>query len=243
MTVLGGCGTWPTGELACSGYIVEHEGFRLLVDPGCATLPRLLRRLTVDAVDAVLLSHCHPDHCADLNPLLRARGLSNEPPTPLPVHAPHKALDAVLALDRPGMLAAAYRLHEFHPSDLLRIVPFTVDTRRLPHFVPQRRPPDQHSGGRAHLHRRHRSKRGHPGPGRRRGSSPVRGDVRPSGPVNRRRPCLPTARLAGRHTRQAGEKQLLLTHLWPGTDPAAALRAAAFAGPTDIAAPYLVVHL
>lgn len=34
LTVLGGCGGWPAAGLACSGYLVEHDGFRLLIDPG-----------------------------------------------------------------------------------------------------------------------------------------------------------------------------------------------------------------
>jgi ribonuclease BN (tRNA processing enzyme) len=42
ITVLGGCGGWPAAGQACSGYLVEHEDFRLLVDPGYAILPRLL---------------------------------------------------------------------------------------------------------------------------------------------------------------------------------------------------------
>jgi ribonuclease BN (tRNA processing enzyme) len=41
LTVLGGCGAWPAAGHACSGYLVEHHGFTLLIDPGYATLPRL----------------------------------------------------------------------------------------------------------------------------------------------------------------------------------------------------------
>ncbi|WP_234388050.1 MULTISPECIES: MBL fold metallo-hydrolase [Streptomyces] len=136
LTVLGGCGAWPTAVQACSGYLVEYAGFRLLIDPGYATLPRLLEHRTVDSIDAVLISHGHPDHCADLNPLLRARGLSDTPPPSLPVYAPHGAADAVLALDKPSMLAEAYRLREFQPGDRFDIGPFETDTWLLPHFVP-----------------------------------------------------------------------------------------------------------
>jgi ribonuclease BN (tRNA processing enzyme) len=68
LTVLGGCGAWPSADQACSGYLVEHDGFRLLIDPGYAILPRLLQGLDADEVDAVLVSHGHPDHCADLMP-------------------------------------------------------------------------------------------------------------------------------------------------------------------------------
>jgi ribonuclease BN (tRNA processing enzyme) len=65
LTVLGGCGAWPAAGLACSGYLVEHDGFRLLIDPGYATFPRLLEVMDAAQVDAVLVSHGHPDHCAE----------------------------------------------------------------------------------------------------------------------------------------------------------------------------------
>src|SRR5215471_6802582 len=102
LTVLGGCGAWPEAGQACSGFLVEHDGFRLVVDLGYATVPRLLELVAAEQVDAVFISHGHPDHCADLNPLLRARAMAEHPPSPLPVYAVPGALDAVLALDRPG---------------------------------------------------------------------------------------------------------------------------------------------
>jgi hypothetical protein len=37
--------------MACSGYLVDRDGFRLLIDPGYATLPRLLE--VVGAVRAI----------------------------------------------------------------------------------------------------------------------------------------------------------------------------------------------
>ncbi len=66
LTVLGGCGTWPAAGTACSGYLVEQDGFRVLIDPGYAVLPRLLAVCDAADVDAVLVSHGHPDHCADV---------------------------------------------------------------------------------------------------------------------------------------------------------------------------------
>jgi ribonuclease BN (tRNA processing enzyme) len=136
LTVLGGCGAWPAAGEACSGYLVEADGFRLLIDPGYAVLPQLLRDLSADDVDAVLVSHGHPDHCSDLNPLLRARWLRDDPPEPLPVHALPGALDAVLALDRPGMLADAVDLHDIAPGGPITIGPFEIETRSLPHSRP-----------------------------------------------------------------------------------------------------------
>jgi ribonuclease BN (tRNA processing enzyme) len=116
LNVLGGCGAWPEAGKACSGFLVERDGYRLLLDVG--------------------YSHGHPDHCADLNPLLRACALGPTPPPPLPVYALPGALDAVLALDRPGMLEDVYQLHEFQPGNQLAIGPFSVRRR------PRRRRPD-----------------------------------------------------------------------------------------------------
>jgi ribonuclease BN (tRNA processing enzyme) len=107
LRVLGGCGAWPAAGQACSGYLVESGGFRLLIDPGYATLPRLLRLVDANLIDGVLISHGHPDHCADLHPLLRARALSDNPPPPLAVHTLPNAVDRVLELDRPGLLEDA----------------------------------------------------------------------------------------------------------------------------------------
>jgi ribonuclease BN (tRNA processing enzyme) len=107
IVVLGGCGAWPAAGQACSGYLVEHDGFQLLVDPGYATLPRLLEEAQAELVDAVVISHGHPDQCADLNPLLRARHLGEIASVPLPVYALAGAVNPVLGLDRPGMLPTA----------------------------------------------------------------------------------------------------------------------------------------
>lgn len=134
MTVLGGGGAWPTPERGCSGYVVEEAGFLLLVDPGYATLPALLRYVRASDVDAVFISHGHPDHWADLNPLLRARHLGGDTP-PLPVFTLAGAADAVLALDG-QMLAQEYVLHEFAEGDGFTLGPIDVTTRSLLHFVP-----------------------------------------------------------------------------------------------------------
>jgi ribonuclease BN (tRNA processing enzyme) len=227
LTVLGGCGAWPEAGQACSGYLVEHDGFRLLVDLGYATVPRLLKWVTPDQVDAVFISHGHPDHCADLNPLLRARALRDDPPAPLPVYALPGALDAVLALDRPGMLAGAYVLHEFTAGSRLDIGPFGAQTRLLPHSVPN-------AGVRPAAGHRVLAYTGDsPGPdvvelARDADLLLAEATFVDQVPEDSRR-YLSSARQAGLQAADAGARHLLLTHLQPGTNPAAA-RAAARAG-------------
>ncbi|MGA4988623.1 MBL fold metallo-hydrolase [Nonomuraea bangladeshensis] len=244
LTILGGCGAWPAAGQACSGYLVEHEGFRLLVDPGYATVPRLLERITADQVDAVFVSHGHPDHCADLNPLLRARTLRDDPPAPLPVYSLPGALDAVLALDRPGMLTGAYVLHEFVAGDRLAIGPFRAQTRPLPHSVPN-------AGIRLTAGERVLAYTGDTGPSPdvadlARGADLLLAEATFADRVPRgARRHLSSARQAGRQAEEAGARHLLLTHLQPGTDAAAARAAAAaeYDGEIGIATPGLTIEL
>ncbi|MFI6710093.1 MBL fold metallo-hydrolase [Nonomuraea sp. NPDC050478] len=244
LTILGGCGAWPAAGQACSGYLVEHDGFRLLVDPGYATVPRLLERITADQVDAVFISHGHPDHCADLNPLLRARALRDDPPAPLPVYSLPSALDAVLALDRPGMLTDAYVLHEFNAGDQIAIGPFRAQTRLLPHSVPN-------AGIRLTAGERVLTYTGDTGP------SPDVVDLARDAdlllaeatfvdqvPQGSRR-HLSSARQAGRQAKEADTRRLLLTHLQPGTDATAARAAAGaeYDGEIGIATSGLTIDL
>jgi ribonuclease BN (tRNA processing enzyme) len=225
ITVLGGCGAWPAAGQACSGYLVEHDGFRLLLDPGYATLPRLLGRMAAEQVDAVLVSHCHADHCADLHPLLRARALGGAAPPPLPVHALPGAASAVLALDRPGMLDHAYALREFSAGERFEVGPFAVATWPLPHSVPN-------AGLRLSAAGRVLAYTGDTGP------SPdlvalardadlflAEASFPERVPAEEAR-HLSSALQAGEHASRAGARRLVLTHLLPGTDPEAAAGAA-----------------
>ncbi len=238
LTVLGGCGAWPTASQACSGYLVEHEGFRVLMDPGYATLPQLLRHHAAGEVDAVLVSHGHPDHCADLNPLLRARALADPAAPPLPVYSLPGALDAVLALDG-RMLDGSYSWQTFEVGKPFEVGPLRVDTWALPHFVPNAGL--RLSAGGAVL--------------------AYTGDTGPSPDIvalardadlllaeatfpehvlpEDNAPFLSTARQAGRHAALAGAARLMLTHLWPGSEPELALAAArsAYDGELEIAVP------
>jgi ribonuclease BN (tRNA processing enzyme) len=237
LRVLGACGAWPEPGSACSGYLVEHDGFRLVLDLGYATMPRL-----PGPVDAVFVSHGHPDHCADLNPLLRARALSADPPAPLPVYALTGALDAVLALDRPGMLDDSYVLHEITAGKPFRVGPFAASTRLLPHFVPD-------AGIRLAAGERVLAYTGDCGPSPEvvalaRDADLLIADATHLGGVP---PddlgLLSGPRDAGRQAREAGVRHLLLAHLWPGTDHRAAVAEAAaeYPGLIGVAVPGLVV--
>lgn len=236
LTVLGACGAWPQAGAACSGFLIEHDGFRLVLDLGYATVPQLLRRISAEQVDAVFISHGHPDHCADLNPLLRARTLGGRSASPLPVYAPAGALDAVLAIDDPGMLDDAYVVHDVIPGAVFELGPFRADTRLLPHWVPN-------AGIRLEADGRALAYTGDAGPSRdvvdlaREADLLLAEATYPDQVPEHSRRYLSSARTAGRQAAEANADHLLLTHLWPETDPQIALAAATetFGGTLDVA--------
>ncbi len=169
LTVLGGCGGWPAAGLACSGYLAEHDGFRLLIDPGYATLPRLLLAVAdATEVDAVLVSHGHPDSLL----------------------LPHSVPNAGLRLEAGGQVLAY--TGDSGPSPRLAELARGADV-----FLAEATSPWQVPGRSARY--------------------------------------LSSARQAGEVAREAGAGRLVLTHLWPGTDPDEAVRAAAGSYPGEIA--------
>lgn len=234
MTVYGGCGAWPAAGQACSGYLVESEGFRLLIDPGYAVLPRLLADVTAGQIDAVLVSHSHPDHCADLHPLLRARSLGAGELPLLPVYAPPGAVDRVVSLSRPGAFQGVLTVTEFPPGESFGIGPFRIDTWELPHFVPN-------AGLRLSAGGRVLAYTGDTGPSPDIVSLARDADLflaeatYPEEIPGSDAAYLSSARQAGENAARAGVGRLILTHLWPGTDPALAEAAARRAYPGEIA--------
>ena len=87
LTVLGCDGSWPGPGGAGSGYLVAAAGTTLLVDAGPGTFANLQRCIDPATIDAVVVSHHHPDHWTDLYALVtHARfALGREG---IPVYAP-----------------------------------------------------------------------------------------------------------------------------------------------------------
>ena len=66
VTVLGCSGSYPGRVSACSGYLVDDGTTRVWLDAGSGTLANLQHHLALDQLDAVVVSHGHPDHWSDL---------------------------------------------------------------------------------------------------------------------------------------------------------------------------------
>jgi ribonuclease BN (tRNA processing enzyme) len=70
ITVLGCAGTWASADSACSGYFVTDGPTKIWVDCGPGTLSALQHHCPLQDLDAIVVTHEHPDHCLEL-PVVR----------------------------------------------------------------------------------------------------------------------------------------------------------------------------
>lgn len=122
LTVLGCSGSGPGPTSPASGYLVRAGDTHLALDLGNGTFGALQRHLDPWALDAVVLSHLHADHCADVTALTVFRRYHPFPPAgavALPVAAPGEA---------PSRFAAAYASSaaERAETDLSDVLAFTA---------------------------------------------------------------------------------------------------------------------
>ncbi|KAA9395670.1 MBL fold metallo-hydrolase [Kocuria coralli] len=145
LTVIGCTGSFAGPDSPASSYLLtgtDHEGtvWRILMDMGNGSMGALQRHIDLHELDAVIISHLHPDHCVDLAGLHVAvkwdpRGW---PGDRIPVWAPkgtHAYLTAAQAIEpEPGM-STEFVFHEWEDEQPVRIGPFQVVPFRVNHPV------------------------------------------------------------------------------------------------------------
>lgn len=254
LTIVGCSGSYPGPDSAASCYLVQAEGpdgaggtrtWNLVLDMGNGALGQLQRYVDPLAVDALLLSHLHADHCIDLTSyyVLRKYHPTGSQPR-LAIHGPSGTM---------RRLAKAYDLpkdpgmrEEFRFRRLERpfeVGPFRIKPLHVDHPVPA-------YGFRIQV-----------------GDATLcySGDTGPTRNLNRLaegvdlflceasfRECddnPPSLHLTGKQAgdcaTDAGVKQLVLTHIPPWHDPQVMLDEAveAYAGPVELAVPGAVYKL
>jgi ribonuclease BN (tRNA processing enzyme) len=138
LTVLGCAGSFPGPDAACSAYLIEADGFHLMMDFGTGSLSALQRYASLTSVDAVLLSHLHADHMFDACSYVVVRRYAPDGPYPrLPLYAPAGArerLTAAYGAPDEGPLEDVYEFHTLTPGTVT-IGPFAVTAERVDHPV------------------------------------------------------------------------------------------------------------
>lgn len=254
LTVIGCSGSFPGPDSSASCYLVEAEGFRLLMDLGSGGLSGVQRHVSLGQIDAICISHLHSDHCIDLGGLSVARTIHpGGPMPPAPVHGPdltelrlRRALDAAPAPDgQPpaapgdGRFTAAYSFVTVTPGLTTEIGPLRVTAALMNH-------PVQTFGFRLEHAGRSLAYSADTGPtealvGLARDVDVLLCEASFLEPAAGA-PALPenlhlTGRQAAQHATRAGAGQLMLTHLVPWNDSGRSLEEASreFAGPVSLA--------
>lgn len=236
--VIGSSGTFPTPTNPGSGYLIESGATRVWCDAGPGTFTSM--PVDGDLVDAVFISHRHPDHCTDLFTAYHAWTFRPEPRSHVPLYASNDVLDHLAAFTskRPqDAFGDTFELHPVEGGDTAQIGDLEVSFVEMSHSVPA-------LGTRWESNGRTLFFTGDTGPG---DWSEMLGGV----DVLLSEAALPEPRAAnesikhltpseaGQIARNAGVGSLVLTHIPPYIDAEASVAAAesVFDRPVRLAAP------
>jgi len=225
LTVVGCAGSAPGPSSPASCYLVEHDGFRLLLDLGNGSFGALQALVDPDTIDAVYLSHLHADHCLDVVPMVvwhrysgRASGRR------LPLVAPAGARERLQQVYDSGG-APLTDVFDFAVTPVSAVLgPFEVQTARTAH-------PVECHAVRLGAHGSSLVYTGDTGPSDAVVALASGADVLLAEAAHPERDDLPpdlhlTGRQAGEAAAAARVRRLLVTHVPAWVDPAAQLAAA-----------------
>ena len=248
VTVIGCAGSFPGPDSPASCYLLEAEGFRLVIDMGNGALGVLQRYVELFGIDAICLSHLHADHCVDLGAYWVARQFAPDGARPpIPVHGPHGTAARVKPELGPGGHPddghpgpPRFDFHDLAPGPF-EIGPFRLTTAHMNHPVETFGFRVEHAGWQL----AYSADTGETDALIRLAqdvdlllceASFLDGEDAPSG-------LHLTARQAGQHAARAGAGRLVLTHLVPWNDPeqSADQASQAYRGPVSLATSGLVL--
>jgi ribonuclease BN (tRNA processing enzyme) len=152
ITVLGKSPSWQDAGGACSGYLIETDGTKVLLDCGNGVFGKLRERIDYTELDGVIISHLHADHFLDLVPYSYALIYAPRQ-QPVPVHtwdgtdeparprlvAPPGATETfqrvVGAWGNDDLIESAFRIEEYEPGETVEIGELRATFHPVPHFV------------------------------------------------------------------------------------------------------------
>jgi len=241
LDILGSSGTYPAPDRPASGYLVSDLSTHILCDLGFGVFAESCRRVSPDQLDAVVLSHRHPDHCADFLALHHALAYGPFGVEGMPVFAAPGVADRMAEFLGAGEGHVLFRTFDFHEvGDNNHVSVGSIDMRFAvtDHSVPTVATRFE-AGGRSLVY----SADTGPGggfPGLCRDANVVMAEASISGERDDHQFAHHlTAREAGQIAADAGAGMLILTHLRPSLDRQQSLAEASevFAGRVAAASP------
>lgn len=233
LTVLGCSGSYAGPGGACSGYLVEGAGVSIWLDAGPGTLANLQRHVDLDTLDAVVLTHSHPDHWVDVLPYHNAvRYIRRR--TGVRVMSPERVLRLTDEVN--GEVGPAFDWTVLASGDRAEVGGLALRFSRTDHGPETLAVRIDGPGGASIAYT------ADTGPGwalSSLGPGAALALCEASlAPADEGRAQHLTARQAGATARDAGSERLVLTHLVPGVDPdeSRAEAETSFGGPVEVAA-------
>jgi ribonuclease BN (tRNA processing enzyme) len=244
LTVLGCSGSMPGPDSPASGYLLEAEGYRLVLDMGHGAFGALQRYVRPAEVDGVIISHLHADHCIDLTAYIVSLRYGGEgfrctgPDRRIPLIGPAGTHDRLAtAYDPLARKLGLNELFAFSTPSAGELGPFTVSYAPMNHPTPT-------NAIRVTCGDRTLVYSGDTGESAELVSLAEGADVllceASFGPEEEFVPDLHlTGRLAGEYADKAGVERLIITHVppWISRQVQADEAAEAFHGPVEIAQP------
>lgn len=237
--VVGSSGTYPVAGRPASGYVIEQGATRVWCEAGPGTFTAL--PVDPDMIDAIVISHQHPDHCSDLATAFHAWTYRPEPRTAVPVYAPLPVSERLALFLEKGPGSELYRTFYFRSvgdGDETVVGDLSVSFVEMNHSVPT-------VGSRWEANNRTLFFTGDTGPGgswrdAARGVNVMLSESALQGPSDGKivEHHLTSAE-AGAIAREVGAERLILTHIPPYLDPARSVHEAevAFDRPVALATP------
>lgn len=229
VTVLGCSGSYPGPGGAGSGYLVRGGGTTVWLDAGSGTLANLQRHIDLDDIDAIVLTHEHPDHWHDIEGLFVAINYGPSTRNGIPVYSPRGLKEHSYFHTEP-----VFAWQAVGDGDRVDVGALTFSFSRTDHG-PETLATRVDGGG---------------------GSIAYTADTGPAWSLTALGPGISLAlceatlgvndenttqhlsgRQAGAMATDAGVERLVLTHLWPTLDPAEVHAAAreTYSGPIEMA--------
>ncbi|MFC4559176.1 MBL fold metallo-hydrolase [Virgibacillus kekensis] len=134
LTVIGHWGGYPAAGGATSAYLLEKDGYTLLIDAGSGSLSKVQNYTKVTDINAVVLSHYHNDHIADIGVLQYAwlvQSYIQDRKTVLPIYGHTDDQEGFESLSHRFTKGVAY-----DPKKQLEVGPFSVTFQKTDHPVP-----------------------------------------------------------------------------------------------------------
>lgn len=132
LTVLGNCGPYPKAGGACSGFLIDSDGTKIVLDFGNGVLSRLQQYIDIEEISAIILSHLHSDHMGDVMILRYAADIKlmqGKMEKPIKIYSPAEPVEEFNRLKYKDAL----EIIEINPAQKLEIGDLKISFKEMQH--------------------------------------------------------------------------------------------------------------